>query len=106
MESKTKTAGKTARVVLNLTLEQAKSLKEYLYYSLGIGEKRADYNLMESICRRIEKTINKHEMPKKALSCRDNFATEQEAMEMPGDVMEAITQATQDAEIEMFQGAK
>jgi hypothetical protein len=103
-----KDTGRDQRVVLNLSLEQAKALKGFLYLDgVARGNDFDCYEIALKLYERLEKTINKHENSRtipveewpgrKELSCRDNFATQQEALELPEDVMEAITQATQDA---------
>lgn len=81
MKNKTD-AGRDQRVVLNLSLEQAKELNNFLKAksSLLIGK---EIETINKISKRIQKTLNKHESSgKKELSCRDNFATQQEAIEI------------------------
>lgn len=104
---KTETEGKTSRVVLNLSLEQARELKGFIYID-GIANPNVNQGnkiFLQKIYDRIEKTINKHEEFQGDITLPQELDPRKSiGLEMLGDVMEAITQASQDAAEDEFAG--
>lgn len=108
MKNKKKADGKDRqkdRVVLALSTEQAKLLSAWIS-GKGIGEMgplaEEGHKEIKKIAARIEKTLLNQEAKRIGYPRGVKQMQEEGALELPGDVMEAIVQATQEAEKEIF----
>jgi hypothetical protein len=88
-----KTAGQTAkRVVLALSTEQAEELNKFLKYWATSADSESTEKLMQKISARIQKTLNNQNAKELGYPRGTKQMKEEGALELPGKVMEAISQ--------------